>query len=575
MARTCTVRMLGGFEVALDGRPMPAQAWRHRRGADLVKLLALAAGHRLHREQAMAALWPWLGADAAAANVRKAVHFARRALGDPVSIEAGHELLRLWPEGDLHVDVEDFEAAANTAIGSGTGKEAAAQRYTGELLPADRYADWTEPRREQLRLLCLELWRSAGRWEQVLGIDRSDEEAHRALMARHLEAGNRQAAIRQFQRLREVLRVDLGIGPDEETVALFEQALSTPGPASLAERTQALLARGLVAWNRRELAEAERFAEEVRELAREHELAKELGEASALLGLVAFAQGRWLQRFRAEFQDALGLPPAQSAFVLDAHLCLTEAMLGGADCASVADLARQLLPQARDAGSLYGEALASLLVGETELLAGRIGESEASLWRALDLFQRAGSGSGEVMARVSLAEVAARRGRRPAATELLARARPLAEASELAPHLVVRVFAGLVSTAEDDEARLLALDEAERSLRPPEACGPCSIGLRINGTMACARAGEVARARRCLAEADALAGMWQGGPWRAAAWEARAAVRLAEGDREQAAALLREAAGLFAECGRAVDQARCWREAEVAKAGGPGPSEDR
>jgi ATP/maltotriose-dependent transcriptional regulator MalT len=93
--------------------------------------------------------------------------------------------------------------------------------------------------------------------------------------------------------------------------------------------------------------------------------------------------------------------------------------------------------------------------------------------------------------------------------------------------------------------------------------------------MACARAGGLARARRCLAEADALAGMWQGGPWRAAAWEARAAVRLAEGDREQAAALLREAGGLFAECGRTVDQARCRREAGVAKAGGPGPTNDR
>jgi hypothetical protein len=51
--------------------------------------------------------------------------------------------------------------------------------------------------------------------------------------------------------------------------------------------------------------------------------------------------------------------------------------------------------------------------------------------------------------------------------------------------------------------------------------------------------------------------MWQGGPWQAAVWEARAALRLAAGDRGQAAALLREAANLFAECGRPLDEARC------------------
>jgi DNA-binding SARP family transcriptional activator len=56
MARTCAVRVLGGFEVNLDGHAVPAEAWRHRRGADLVKLLPLAPGHRLHREQVMAAL---------------------------------------------------------------------------------------------------------------------------------------------------------------------------------------------------------------------------------------------------------------------------------------------------------------------------------------------------------------------------------------------------------------------------------------------------------------------------------------------------------------------------------------
>lgn len=38
------IQLLGRFEVTVDGRPVPAPAWRHRRAAGMVKLLALASG---------------------------------------------------------------------------------------------------------------------------------------------------------------------------------------------------------------------------------------------------------------------------------------------------------------------------------------------------------------------------------------------------------------------------------------------------------------------------------------------------------------------------------------------------
>lgn len=43
--------LLGRFVVRVDGQPVPAGAWRHRRAAELVKILALADAHRLHSEQ--------------------------------------------------------------------------------------------------------------------------------------------------------------------------------------------------------------------------------------------------------------------------------------------------------------------------------------------------------------------------------------------------------------------------------------------------------------------------------------------------------------------------------------------
>ena len=73
-----------------------------------------------------------------------------------------------------------------------------------------------EESRDRLRVLYLQLLKTAGRWERVLDVDPGDEEAHRALMQRAVDAGNRRAAVRQFERLCERLRADLGVGPDRQ-----------------------------------------------------------------------------------------------------------------------------------------------------------------------------------------------------------------------------------------------------------------------------------------------------------------------------------------------------------------------
>src|SRR6267143_7141948 len=116
MAKTCAVQLLGSFQVEVDGRRVSSEAWRHRRGADLVKSLALAPQHRLHREQLMEQLWPELGAEAAAANLRKAVHYARRGLGGNETIGTDGDVMVLWPGGRLSVDAERVEAEATKAL---------------------------------------------------------------------------------------------------------------------------------------------------------------------------------------------------------------------------------------------------------------------------------------------------------------------------------------------------------------------------------------------------------------------------------------------------------------------------
>ena len=158
----CTVSLLGGFEVRVDGIPVPVDAWRSRRAADLVKLLALEATHELHREQVMDRLWPELGMEAAGANLRKAIHYARHAMRAEEAIRSRAGMLSLWG-GNVEVDAQRFLAAADAALATGDeeGCALAADLYTGDPVPADRYEDWAaEPR---VRLRERYLGRSRGR----------------------------------------------------------------------------------------------------------------------------------------------------------------------------------------------------------------------------------------------------------------------------------------------------------------------------------------------------------------------------------------------------------------------------
>src|SRR5215204_7525864 len=77
---TMRVWLLGGFRVSVGKRTIREDAWRLRKAAALVKLLALSPNHRLHREQAMDLLWPNLARRAASNNLRRTLYSARRAL---------------------------------------------------------------------------------------------------------------------------------------------------------------------------------------------------------------------------------------------------------------------------------------------------------------------------------------------------------------------------------------------------------------------------------------------------------------------------------------------------------------
>jgi len=149
-----SVVLLGGFGAAVDGEPVPDRAWRLKKARELVKLLALAPGHRLHREQAMDVLWRDRGPAAAANNLHQAVYAARRALSAD-AIQVRDETLELIAE----VDVDRLKQAAAQArrTTSVAAYRSALTLYGGELLPENRYDDWVDGHREELAELAQEL----------------------------------------------------------------------------------------------------------------------------------------------------------------------------------------------------------------------------------------------------------------------------------------------------------------------------------------------------------------------------------------------------------------------------------
>ena len=245
--------LLGGFRVSVGSRTIGDDEWRLKKAGSLVKLLALAPHHRLHREQVMDLLWPDLEADAATNNLHRTLHFARRTLEPPPTTAYRYLRLRegmisLSPDGPLWVDVEAFEDAASTAR---RGREPAAYRaaidlYAGELLPGDRYEEWAQHRREELRRAYLELLAGLGGLheereeygpaievlERILANEPAHEEAHAGLMRLYALSGQRHRALRQYEQLREVLREELGTEPEAESRRLRGEILAGRFPAA-------------------------------------------------------------------------------------------------------------------------------------------------------------------------------------------------------------------------------------------------------------------------------------------------------------------------------------------------------
>jgi DNA-binding SARP family transcriptional activator len=109
------IHLLGPFRVSVLGKPVDESHWARPQGKVLLKLLALEPKHQLHRQQIMDAIWPDLDESAAAANLHKIIHMARRAL-EP-KLKTGAES-RFIHTRDQNVQLATPEACGSTSKNS-------------------------------------------------------------------------------------------------------------------------------------------------------------------------------------------------------------------------------------------------------------------------------------------------------------------------------------------------------------------------------------------------------------------------------------------------------------------------
>ena len=215
------VRLLGSMGIEVDGVPVEIPA--SRRAQALLGWLVLHPGTH-SRSQLAGRFWPDVLDASARASLRSAVWALRRSLRDGESVLIGSR-------DELGLDGVTTDRERFASLFEAGDFEAALELCRGELL-AGLDDDWVyearDEHRAQVAAALAQLTARAGDARAAVGwarrwtaLDPLSEPAARALMEALAAAGERPAAIAVYTRLRERMRIELGMSPAVETRAVY------------------------------------------------------------------------------------------------------------------------------------------------------------------------------------------------------------------------------------------------------------------------------------------------------------------------------------------------------------------
>jgi DNA-binding SARP family transcriptional activator len=255
--------LLGGFQAALDGRPL--MRFKSNKVRALLAYLAVEAD-RPHRREALAAMfWPERSDSEALSNLRYSLASLRKTLGDRTAaipfLLISHDTIQFNQASDAWLDVTQLYQLVASVYREGSDRlpgqhstaiplsataiqdlQAAIALYRGSFLEgfsvagAAPFEEWTLLRREQIQQPVIAVlsslvteFQTRGNYKQAqayarqqMALEPWNEAAQRSLMRALALDGQRTAALHQFQTCCRILKEELGVEPAEETLALYE-----------------------------------------------------------------------------------------------------------------------------------------------------------------------------------------------------------------------------------------------------------------------------------------------------------------------------------------------------------------
>ncbi len=243
-----SIRMLGPFQVSLDGEPVSGFASDKVRA--LLAYLALSPD-RPHRREALAGLlWPEFPERSARSSLRNALANLRQVIGDgaasPPFLHSTRQTIQFNGQSDYWLDADAFEDLLALLPSMSVQLEQAVSLVQGPFLDGFTLADaapfeeWLLLRREYFCRRVVEaldrlaaIHEGHGAFELALAHARRrvelepwQEEGQRQLMRLLARSGQRCQALDRYEKLCRSLQEELGAEPLAETRALCEDILS-------------------------------------------------------------------------------------------------------------------------------------------------------------------------------------------------------------------------------------------------------------------------------------------------------------------------------------------------------------
>lgn len=244
-----SIRLLGTLQVTLAETPV--RGFESDKVRALLAYLAVEASQPHRREKLAGLLWPKRPERTARASLRQALSNLRQTLGDtqdkPLFLSVTRQTIQFNRASDAWIDavvVGDLLAAGAAP----PDLEAAIDLYHGHLLEGFSLADsgpfeeWMVLTREHLarqvlqalqRLVTFHTDRGASPEALVYArrqveLDPWGERGHRQAMRLLAAQGQRNAALGQYQALRQTLAEELGVEPEDSTTALYREIQQAP-----------------------------------------------------------------------------------------------------------------------------------------------------------------------------------------------------------------------------------------------------------------------------------------------------------------------------------------------------------